>query len=155
MTETIPLQLKDTSKTAELFEPSHQWIKDNSVQEETMASPEDIKELNIFEPAAMSDYSENIIQWWKGRVEEVKQDYFVATLRDLQGIESIVEISLSSGQREDVFAGAEFAYYVSRRCYKWGQIETVSNIEFSTPYLWTENAKDKAQRLLKELFPEE
>ncbi|OGW05331.1 MAG: hypothetical protein A2889_03205 [Nitrospinae bacterium RIFCSPLOWO2_01_FULL_39_10] len=139
------------------------WIKDtidwrdDYLQGKTNAISENLKDQIIYEPSKPLIFTEEIVQWWIGRVEEVKEDYFFASLRDLRGVESIAEIDISSvseDQLEYVLVGAEFAYYVSRENRREGR-RIVSKIEFNTPYLWTEKDQEKTEKLIEELFPEE
>lgn len=139
------------------------WTKDaidceyDDLQEKTNAISKNLEDQIIYEPSKPLTFTEEIVQWWKGRVEEVKENYFIASLRDLQGVESISEIDISSvseDQQEYVLAGAEFSYCVIRENRREGR-RIVSKIEFSTPYLWTEKDQEKADKLIKEFFPEE
>jgi hypothetical protein len=166
MRHTIPVidKLKSTKFIySNIFaEGIDSWTKDaidceyDDLQKKTNAISKNLKDQIIYEPSKPLTFTEEIIQWWIGRVEDIKKGYFIATLRDLQGVESIAEIDMSSVsdyQLEYVMVGAEFAYYVSRENRREGR-KIVSKIEFSNPHLWTEKDQEKADKLIKEFFPE-
>lgn len=105
-------------------------------------------------------YSETIRQWWVGRVLEIHGDegYFVAALKDLEGLQSIAEFDIGPLFEDDMdvkqylFEGAEFAFFVFTRHRGRGSPETVSRVEFSSPYVWREEDSKKADKLYSELF---
>lgn len=104
--------------------------------------------------------SETIKEWWVGRVLEIfpEQRYFTAHLRDLKFVESIADFDFDSAFNDDIevntylFEGSEFAFFILIR-HGQGSPQTISRLEFSSPYLWQENDSKKADKLYRELFP--
>jgi hypothetical protein len=106
--------------------------------------------------------NETIREWWVGEVLEVhsKDRYFSARLRDLKKNESIAEFDFDAAFDNDMemeqclFPGAEFAFYVVTR-HGQGSPETVSSLEFTSPYVWREGDDSKVEKLYSILFSEE
>lgn len=102
---------------------------------------------------------ETIKEWWMGTVTNINYDekYFTAHLRDLKFVESIAEFDFDSVFENDniiseyLCEGAEFAFFVYIR-HGYGFPETISKIEFSTPYIWKDSDNEKAEKLIKQLF---
>lgn len=104
--------------------------------------------------------TETIKEWWIGHVLEVfpEQRYFTAHIRDLKFVESVAEFDFDSvfPQNEPdlykyLFNGAEFAFFVLIR-HGVGSPETISRVEFSSPYIWKEGDDKKAEALYLSLF---
>lgn len=167
MTESLTATNMSESTRSDFFynlpeNKTTEWSKNTvGIDQEIMegkatASVVQIKEQAIHEAAKVSTFTEDILQWWIGRVEEVRDDFFVASLRDLQGVRSTAEIDIGAvleEQQKYIFIGAEFAFFVSRENRKEGR-QTVNKVEFSVPYVWTEESEEKAKQLQKDLFPE-
>ena len=167
MSRTISIKDKLESTLSVLpmdWQFTTQWCKDATMISHepfdigTTSEPsENVAVPSVYQPSITETFTEEPIQWWIGKVENVRDDYFVAKLRDLQGIESIAELDISSiseDQKKYVTEGSEFAYYVNRENHR-GTIKTVSAVEFNMPYLWTEESERKAKKLMEELFPEQ
>ena len=107
-------------------------------------------------------YRETIREWWVGHVLKVHKDegYFVAHLKDIKGKESIAEFNIDSAFEDSadmsqyLLPGAEFAFFVVTR-HGRGNPETISRIEFTSPYIWKEEDNEKVKELYKELFPDD
>jgi hypothetical protein len=105
---------------------------------------------------AIPAFTEVILNWWIGEVQEIYDDYFVATMVDVDGEESIVEFDLTSVREEDqnrVEVGAAFTFAVTRQDRRDGR-RLVSEIELLEPYRWTAQDEERALRLVHEHFPE-
>jgi hypothetical protein len=104
--------------------------------------------------------TETIREWWIGKVLEVHREegYFVASLRDRNGIENIAEFDIESAFENDadveyyLFSGSSFAFSVFTR-HGIGAPETTSKIEFTTPHIWSEGDDLKLKELFSQLFP--
>ncbi len=119
-------------------------------------------EKNKYKPEPENMFAretETIKEWWIGHVLEVypEQRYFSAHLRDLNFVESIAEFDYDSVFENDaevdnyLFKGAEFAFFVMIR-HGRGSPETVSRVEFSSPYIWKEEDAEKAELLYYSIF---
>ncbi len=135
-------------------------IHDDYLNKSTKSGGKDI-------PKAKKDYKrisihETLRQWWIGKVLMVNYDkgYFEAILKDLNGVESIAEFDIDrviedlSEAKKYIFQGAEFAFTVFTR-HGPGSPETISKVEFTTPYIWKDDDNEKVKTLFRELFPEE
>jgi len=107
-------------------------------------------------------YRETIREWWIGRVLKVypEERYFKAHLNDLKGNESIAEFNIDTALEDSsdveyyLFPGAEFAFFVVTR-HGRGSPETISRLEFTSPYIWKEEDNKKVKELYRELFPDD
>lgn len=108
-------------------------------------------------------YRETIREWWVGFVLKVhwKERYFEANLKDItNGIESIAEFDIDTVFEDNanidpyLFPGAEFAFFVVIR-HGRGSPETVSRVEFTSPYIWRKEDNKKVKELFSELFPDD
>ena len=97
------------------------------------------------------------VGWWIGRVEEVYEDYFTASLEDLQGRLSTAEFDKEEMTPSDLnllASNVRFSYTVTQMDRRSGR-EYVSKISLSGPAVWTEKDSDRAKEFYEELFPEE
>ena len=97
------------------------------------------------------------VGWWLGRVEEVYEDYFTASLEDLHGRISVAEFSKEEITPLDLnllAPNVRFSYTVTRMDRRSGR-EYVSKISLSGPAIWTKKDFEKAKESYEKLFPEE
>ena len=95
--------------------------------------------------------------WWIGRVEEVYEDYFTASLEDLQGRLSTAEFDNEEITPSDLnllAPNVRFSYTVTQMDRRSGR-EYVSKISLCGPAVWTGKDSDRAKEFQEELFPEE
>ena len=107
--------------------------------------------------------TETIESWFIGSVISVdwNERYFEARLKDYKtDIESIAEFDIDSvfETEEDeefyLYNGSKFAFSIYSK-HGYGSPITVSKLEFSAPYIWKKDDKEKVDQLFKEMFPEE
>jgi hypothetical protein len=97
------------------------------------------------------------VGWWLGRVEEVYDDYFTASLEDLHGRQSIAEFGKEEITPSDLnllLPNVRFSYTVTQMDRPSGR-EYVSKISLGGPSVWTEKDSDRAKESYEELFPTE
>ncbi len=97
------------------------------------------------------------VGWWLGRVEEVYEDYFTASLEDLHGRISVAEFSKEEITPSDLnllAPNVRFSYTVTQMDRRSGR-EYVSKISLSGPAIWTKKDSGKAKESYEKLFPEE
>lgn len=97
------------------------------------------------------------VGWWLGRVEEVYEDYFTASLEDLHGRISAAEFSkeeITPFDLDLLAPNVRFSYTVTRMDRRSGR-EYVSKISLSGPAIWTKKDFKKAKESYEKLFPEE
>lgn len=103
---------------------------------------------------------ETLQEWWVGHILEIylEEKYFTAYLRDTDFVESIAEFDFDTVFDNDedrsryLFEGSEFAFFILTR-HGNGSPETVSRVEFSSPYIWQEDDDKKSEELYNQLFP--
>jgi hypothetical protein len=103
------------------------------------------------------EYKARQVGWWLGRVEEVYEDYFTASLEDLYGRISVAEFSNEEITPSDlnlVAPNVRFSYTVTQMDRRSGR-EYVSKISLSGPAMWTKKDSEKAKESYEKLFPEE
>lgn len=101
--------------------------------------------------------TENIDQWFKGQVIDInwEEGYFTSQLKDLSGTECIAEFDIDRilPSKEDaknlLFQGSTFAFYVVTQ-HGHGSPRTISNIEFSMPYIWQKGDDEKVFSMVDE-----
>lgn len=97
------------------------------------------------------------VGWWVGRVEEVYEDYFAASLEDSHGRISVAEFSKEEITPSDLnllAPNVRFSYTVTRMDRRSGR-EYVTKISLSGPAIWTKRDSEKAKESYEKLFPEE
>lgn len=97
------------------------------------------------------------VGWWLGKVGEIHEDYFEATLEDEHGRISIAEFSKEEISPRDLNLLApdvRFSYTVTRIDKRTGR-EYVSKISLSGSAIWTERDSKMARESFEELFPED
>ncbi|MFH1931519.1 MAG: hypothetical protein ABIN18_08035 [Pseudomonadota bacterium] len=97
------------------------------------------------------------VGWWVGRVEEVYEDYFTASLEDLRGRLSTAEFDKEEITPSDLnllAPNVRFSYTVTQMDRSSGR-EYVSMISLSGPAVWTGKDSDRAKESYEELFPGE
>ena len=97
------------------------------------------------------------VGWWLGRVEEVYEDYFTASLEDLHGRISAAEFSKEEITPSDLnllAPNVRFSYTVTQMDRRSGR-EYVSKLSLSGPAIWTKKDFEKAKESYEKLFPEE
>ena len=104
--------------------------------------------------------TETINEWWIGKVSAINYDqrYFTASLKNIKGQEFIAEFDFSSTFDDEyeinefLHLGMEFAFYVLTE-HGDGRPRTISKIEFSTPYIWSESDDVNVDAIYNDLFP--
>ena len=97
------------------------------------------------------------VGWWLGRVGEVYEDYFIASLEDLHGRISAAEFSkeeITPFDLDLLAPNVRFSYTVTRMDRRSGR-EYVSKISLSGPAIWTKKDFEKAKESYEKFFPEE
>jgi len=124
-------------------------------------STSDIEDKNkvIFLPPIQrpSRSREKELQWWIGKVTEVQDGRFRATLEDLSGRTNVVEFDMefvSERDRELLFVGSRFTYSVSIVQAGSGSTEYRTRIAFDSRRRWLESYENNVQRIAEEIFPE-
>jgi len=110
-----------------------------------------------FEKVQPKEYKARQIGWWLGRVEEVYEDYFTASLEDLHGRISVAEFSneeITPSELNLLAPNVRFSYTVTQMDRRSGR-EYVSKISLSGPAVWTKKDSEKAKESYEKLFPEE
>ncbi len=105
----------------------------------------------------LNDSSQSQIGWWIGRIEEVHDDYFNASMQDAKGHHSIVEFDINEvtpSEQHLLTPDARFSYRILQ-VDKFSGREYVSKLSISGPAIWTEYDDQKAKELYQDLFPEE
>jgi hypothetical protein len=125
---------------------------------DTFSSDIEDKNKVIFFPIQRPTKSrEKELQWWIGKVIEVQDGRFRATLEDLSGRMNLVEFDMefvSERDREFLFVGSRFTYSVSIVQAGSGSTEYRTRIAFDSRRRWLESYEDNVQRITEEIFPE-
>ena len=100
---------------------------------------------------------EKELQWWIGKITEVKENYFKAVLEDLNGRIHFVEFDddfVSQGERDLLFVGSRFTYSVSVLNMGVGSTQYKTKLSFDYRRRWLEKYDKNVQRVAEEIFPE-
>ena len=100
---------------------------------------------------------EKELQWWIGKITEVKDSYFKAILEDLDWRIHLVEFDndfVSQGDRNLLFVGSRFTYSVSVIDTVVGSTEYKTKLSFDYRRRWLEKYDKNVQRVAEEIFPE-
>jgi len=100
---------------------------------------------------------EKQVGWWLGRIGEVHEEYFTATLEDEHGRISIAEFGKEEITPADLnllAPNGRFSYTVTQMDKRTGR-EYVSKISLSGPAIWTKKDSERARESYEKLFPEE
>lgn len=100
---------------------------------------------------------EKELQWWIGKITEVKESYFKVILEDLDGRIHLVEFDndfVSQGDRNLLFVGSRFTYSVSVIDTVVGSTEYKTKLAFYCRRRWLEKYDKSVQRVAEEIFPE-
>ena len=111
----------------------------------------------IFERVRPKQEKAKQVGWWIGRVEEVYEDYFTASLEDLKGRLSTAEFDKEEITPSDLnllAPNVRFSYTVTQMDRRSGR-EYISKISLNGPAVWTGKDSDRAKEFYEELFPEE
>lgn len=104
-----------------------------------------------------SDERARQVGWWIGHVESVYDDYFTATLEDLQGRISVAEFDkeeLTPTELSLLVPNCRFTFSVTQVDKHSGR-EYVSKISLSGQPVWTEIDDEKFKESYEKIFPEE
>ena len=100
---------------------------------------------------------EKELQWWIGKITEVKENCFKAVLEDLNGRINLVEFDddfVSQGERDLLFVGSRFTYSVSVLHICVGSTQYKTKLSFDYRRRWLEKYDKNVQRVAEEIFPE-
>lgn len=100
---------------------------------------------------------EVIIEWWKGEILEVHNNFFSCLLIDSKGNESTAEIDLGNVCDDDKYnvkVGATFTYVVSYQDRYEGR-RTIDDLAFIAPTVWTKQNEDLFESMYSRLFPKD
>lgn len=100
---------------------------------------------------------EKELQWWIGKITEVKENYFKAVLEDLNGRIHFVEFDndfVSQSNRDRLFIGSRFTYSVSVVDTGVDSTEYKTKLAFYCRRRWLEKYDKSVQRVAEEIFPE-
>ena len=100
---------------------------------------------------------EKELQWWIGKITEVKENCFKAVLEDLNGRIHLVEFDddfVSQGERDLLFVGSRFTYSVSVLDMGVGSTQYKTKLSFDYRRRWLEKYDNNVQRVAEEIFPE-
>jgi hypothetical protein len=154
---------RSNSASSDIFDAHYVGLRQDSSEMDKPMSSETIREE---EPSYIKLHSERVtpkeykakqVGWWLGRVEEVYEDYFTASLEDLHGKKSVAEFSneeITPTELNLLLSTVRFSYTVTQLDKRSGR-EYVSKISLSGPSMWTEKDSEKATESYEKLFPEE
>lgn len=105
---------------------------------------------------------ETIMAWWAGTVLEfsLAEQLFTAELTGNDGVIIRADFDFEDVFENDedramhMFEGARFTFHIVKKHSAFGPPSTVSQIEFTPPYIWTEDDSAKMQQTVEDLFPE-
>jgi len=95
---------------------------------------------------------ERELEWWIGKVIEIHEDYFVASMEDLSGKINIVEFE-KPDDTESLFIDSIFTYSISILDKPDGRIYKTT-LSFSSRRRWLKEYDEKAKQLAERHFPE-
>jgi hypothetical protein len=104
-----------------------------------------------------SRMKETELEWWLGKVTELRNDSFIGVLEDLSGKTNIVEFDKNEIDPRDedlLFIGAKFTYCISSLDKPTGR-EYITRLAFSARRIWLKEYVSKAKDLADEVLPED
>jgi hypothetical protein len=104
-----------------------------------------------------SRMKETELEWWLGKVTELRNDSFIAVLEDLSGKTNIVEFDKNEIDPRDedlLLLGAKFTYSISSLDKPTGR-EYITRLAFSARRTWLKEYVSKAKDLADEVLPED
>ena len=116
-----------------------------------------IFEEKIKEFSKMIRMKETELEWWLGKVTELRNDSFIAVLEDLSGKTNIVEFDKNEIDPRDedlLLLGAKFTYSISSLDKPTGR-EYITRLAFSARRTWLKEYASKAKDLADEVLPED
>ena len=146
-----------TLKTDKTAWKSH---SDENIQfnKETVTSEIDKKSKIIFlDVQKHKKTREKELQWWIGKITDVKENYFKAVLEDLNGRIHFVEFDndfVSQSKRDRLFIGSRFTYSVSVIDTGADSTKYQTKLAFYCRKRWLEKYDKSVQRVAEEIFPE-
>lgn len=103
-----------------------------------------------------SRMKETELEWWLGKVTELRNDSFISVLEDLSGKTNLVEFNKNEIDPRDedlLFIGAKFTYSISSLDKPTGR-EYITRLAFSARRTWLKEYVSKAKDLADEVLPE-
>jgi len=110
---------------------------------------------SLFPGAHPSSKKECELGWWLGKVIEIHDDYFVASVEDKNGKKGISEFEknvVSQNEMHNLVLGAIFTYSISFIDQPTGRRYN-SRFSLSAQRKWLESYKGEAEKLAEAVFP--
>ncbi|MBC8444376.1 hypothetical protein H8D83_02200 [Candidatus Woesearchaeota archaeon] len=99
---------------------------------------------------------ERELQWWLGKVAEVKKETFVGELEDLEGRRNIAEFSKSivpEHNQRYIKVDSQFTYCITLKESFTGGIESSSKLNFFAKRAWKTEYEEHVDEIMSSVFP--
>lgn len=151
--ELVVAQESVTDAYSKSMEQIQQTIQPTLAQQESI---ETIKILGWYDAARETRVRETELQWWYGKVTEVFDDNFSASVHELNGRMSLVtyDKSLVDPNEIDMLSvGNVFTYAISMIDKPTGR-EYSTRLSLSSKKTWHKEDEEKASVIAEDIFPE-
>ena len=99
---------------------------------------------------------EKELQWWLGKITEVKEETFVGELEDLEGRRNVAEFSksiISEYNRKNIMIDTQFTYSITLKESFTGGIEHSSKLNLFAKRAWKAEYEEHVDKIMNSILP--